>query len=103
MVVATSNQASFRSGSWRNERSRIVANPAGTRRSQSWPKYSNRAASVPTLSMTLNASDVMNGSSQPITYGTRMRCPDDEIGRNSVSPWTIPMIRAWTTVLSMRS
>ena len=26
--------------------------------------------------------------------GTRMRCPDDEIGRSSVSPWTIPRTSA---------
>ena len=43
-------------------------------------------------SMTLNASEVMNGSVQPSRYGTRMRWPELEIGRNSVSPWTIPMI-----------
>src|SRR3954468_5662381 len=24
------------------------------------------------------------------SHGTRMRCPEDEIGRNSVSPWTTP-------------
>ena len=41
-----------------------------------------------------NASDVRNGSSQPSRYGTRIRCPDDEIGRNSVSPCTIPMTSA---------
>ena len=53
------------------------------------------AATVPAWSTTENASDSMNGSSHPNRYGTRSRCPDDEIGRNSVSPWTIPMTSAW--------
>ena len=42
-------------------------------------------------SITSNAALLMNGSSQPSTWGTRMRCAEDEIGRNSVSPWTMPM------------
>ena len=46
-------------------------------------------------SITLNASEVMNGSVQPTMNGTMIRCPDDEIGRNSVSPWTIPITSAW--------
>ena len=49
-------------------------------------------------SMTLNASELMNESVQPRRYGTRMRCPELEIGRNSVSPCTIPMTTAWTIV-----
>jgi hypothetical protein len=55
----------------------------------------SNATSVPTWSMTLNASDVMKGSCQPSRAGTMMRCPDDETGRNSVSPWTTPMTRDW--------
>ena len=47
-------------------------------------------------SITLNASEVMNGSVQPNRNGTMIRCPDEEIGRNSVSPCTIPMTSAWT-------
>src|ERR671912_2358378 len=49
-------------------------------------------------SITLKASDVMNGSVQPNTNGTMIRCPDEEIGRNSVSPCTTPMMRAWMIV-----
>ena len=45
--------------------------------------------------MTSNAAESMNGSFQPSRIGTRMRCADDEIGRNSVSPCTIPRIAAW--------
>ena len=35
IVAATSSHASFRSGSSRNERSRMAAKPAGTSRTQS--------------------------------------------------------------------
>src|SRR5688500_5304632 len=48
--------------------------------------------------MTLNASDVMNGSFHPARYGTTIRWPDDETGRNSVSPCTIPITMAWNSV-----
>src|SRR5687767_9912035 len=53
------------------------------------------ATSVPRWSITENASDVMNGSSQPRSSGTTIRCPEDETGRNSVSPCTTPMTSAW--------
>ena len=53
-------------------------------------------------SITENASDLMNGSVHPSRYGTRIRCPDDEIGRNSVSPWTIPSTSAWNAVAMKR-
>ena len=46
----------------------------------------------------MNASDVMNGSSQPATCGTMIRWPDELIGRNSVSPCTMPMMMAWKSV-----
>ena len=49
-------------------------------------------------SITLNASDVMNGSLQPNRNGTMIRCPDDETGRNSVSPCVMPITRAWKIV-----
>ena len=29
------------------------------------------------------------------SHGTMIRWPDDEIGRNSVSPWTMPRMMAW--------
>src|SRR5258705_1516707 len=54
-------------------------------------------------SITLNSSDVMNGSRMPgrygpSRYGARIRCPLDDTGRNSVRPWTMPMISAATSV-----
>src|SRR5580765_2847483 len=48
--------------------------------------------------MTLKASDVMNGSFQPARYGTMIRWPDEETGRNSVSPCTTPMTIACAKV-----
>src|SRR5450759_924366 len=49
-------------------------------------------------SITLKASESMNGSFQPNNHGTRMRCPELETGRNSVRPWTSPMTSAWMDV-----
>src|SRR3546814_8770726 len=34
-------------------------------------------------------------SFQSNSHGTRARWPDDEIGMNSVRPWTIPRTMAW--------
>jgi len=41
-----------------------------------------------------NAADVMKLLSQPRNCGTRIRCAVDEMGRNSVSPCTMPRIAA---------
>ena len=49
-------------------------------------------------SITLNASESMNGSCQPNRNGTMIRWPDEETGRNSVSPCTIPITSAWRAV-----
>src|SRR5437870_3683687 len=35
-------------------------------------------------------------SCQPNSQGTRMRCPLEEIGRNSDRPWVTPSAMAWT-------
>src|SRR5215210_6164812 len=40
-------------------------------------------------------SKVSPGSSQPSASGTSTRWPEDEIGMNSVRPWTAPRTRAW--------
>jgi hypothetical protein len=45
--------------------------------------------------MTLKARESMNGSFHPNSHGTRIRCPELEIGRNSVSPWVRPITSAW--------
>src|SRR5215216_709286 len=49
-------------------------------------------------SMTLNASELRNGSFQPARAGTMIRWPDEETGRNSVRPCTIPITIAWANV-----
>src|SRR5215213_7013157 len=49
-------------------------------------------------SMTLNASELRNGSFQPARAGTMIRWPDEETGRNSVRPCTIPITIAWAKV-----
>ena len=95
IVVRARSHASRRSGSPPIDRSRIDANQAGTSRSQSARKKISSASSVARWSITLNARLSMNGSVQPSSSGTTMRCPELEIGRNSVSPCTIPITTAW--------
>ena len=55
-------------------------------RTQSPGSRASSANSVPRWSITLNASEVMNGSSQPNSHGTMIRCPGRRDGKNSVSP-----------------
>ena len=55
-------------------------------------KYRSTAAIVPSWVMAVKAAP---GSSQPRKAGTIRRCPVLEIGRNSVSPWTMPRTMAW--------
>src|SRR5215208_110238 len=50
------------------------------------------AASVPSWQTAVNAAP---GSSQPRNAGTMRRCALDEIGRNSVRPWTMPSTIDW--------
>jgi hypothetical protein len=52
---------------------------------------------VPMWSMTTKVELLISWSSQPSTRGSTMRCADEETGRNSVNPWTMPMMMAWTT------
>src|SRR5579859_3212797 len=48
-------------------------------------------------SMTSNPGELRNGSFQPSTRGTKMRCALELMGMNSVSPWISPMRAAWTS------
>ena len=61
-------------------------------RQRSARKYSSTAAIVPSCVTAVNAAP---GSSQPRNAGTIRRCAVLEIGRNSVSPWTMPRTMAW--------
>jgi hypothetical protein len=56
-------------------------------RHSSWRKYRSTAAIVPSWITAVNAAP---GSGQPKKAGTMRRCAVLEIGRNSVSPCTIP-------------
>jgi hypothetical protein len=38
-------------------------------------------------------STISPWSAQPVKIGTRMRCPDDDIGKNSVMPWMMASTR----------
>src|SRR4029453_16106840 len=46
------------------------------------------------------ASKARPWSGQPRSMGTRIRCPDEETGRNSVAPWTRPRTIAWRGVIA---
>ena len=71
-----------------SERSQVVGRSAtGPTRSGGRPRPSCRAGST--------AVNAAPGSSQPRNDGMMRRCAVDEIGRNSVSPWTIPRTMAW--------
>jgi hypothetical protein len=71
----------------RRDRSHVIAT-----RQRSWRKYTRTASIVPNCVTAVNAAP---GSSQPMRAGTMRRCPDDEMGRNSVSPCTRPRTMAW--------
>src|SRR5918999_451629 len=51
---------------------------------------------------TWKATSVPRFSPQPRTYGTRIRCPEEETGMNSVRPWTAPRTRARNMRPSLR-
>ena len=48
---------------------------------------------VATSNVCLNCSSA-DTSSHPNSHGTMIRWPEDEIGRNSVMPWTMPRTNA---------
>src|SRR5918996_6376177 len=60
-------------------------------------KYTTTATSVPrwraTSNVWLNSSFLLRNS-QSASHGTRMRCPEEEMGRSSVRPWTTPRTNA---------
>ncbi len=63
----------------------------------SWRKYATAPMSVPRWSATSKvfSSDPSPAKSfQPKSQGTTMRCPDEEIGRYSESPWVMPRMIA---------
>ena len=86
------------SRSERIDGSRRLRSHARAIRHRSSRKYRSTAAIVPSWITAVNAAP---GSSQPKKAGTIRRCPLLEMGRNSVSPWTMPRTMAWKA--SMRA
>ena len=70
-------------------RSALIA--ARSMRMSSPRKKTITAASVPSCRTAVNGAP---GSSQPAIAGTMRRWAVDEIGKNSVMPWTNPRIAA---------
>src|SRR6266545_3800848 len=85
-------------GRWRTAACCGPSTPGATRLStklqRSLAKYTTTAARVPKCSSTSNAS---SGVRKPSSFGTIDRWADDEIGRNSVSPWTMPSTKVRST------
>ena len=73
------------------------ASPRGRTRRGRGGSSTHTATSVPMCSATSNAFCTLSLSKsfQPNSQGTTIRWPDDEIGRNSDSPWTRPRMMAW--------
>src|SRR6266516_5600497 len=94
MLATTSNP------SWRRRAAACwgPSTPGATRLStklqRSLAKYTTTAARVPKCSSTSKAS---SGVRKPSSFGTIDRWADDEIGRNSVSPWTMPSTKVRST------
>src|SRR6266511_1451269 len=92
--------ATTSSPSWRRRTAACCgpSTPGATRLStklqRSLAKYTTTAARVPKCSSTSNAS---SGVRKPSSFGTIDRWADDEIGRNSVSPWTMPSTKVRST------
>ena len=64
-------------------------------RHRSLQKWRTTAAIVPSCTTAVKAAP---GSSQPKNAGMMRRWAVDEIGRNSVRPWTIPRTIAWNAL-----
>ena len=85
---------SLRTAGSRSERTQALA-----MRHRSWRKYRSTAAIVPSWTTAVNAAP---GSGHPKNAGTMRRWAVLEIGRNSVSPWTIPSTMAWKSLMAAR-
>src|SRR6266540_6518795 len=94
MEASASSPSCRRQVRTRSGPSTLGANRESANAHRSRAKYSTTAARVPKCSSTSKAS---SGVGMPRTFGTIDRCADDEIGRNSVSPWTIPSTSARST------
>src|SRR5918996_1605276 len=96
-TVAIATNHAIRSSAVSTRRRRTLPIQAATRRTTSRQKYATTATRVPTCSATskvwLNSSCVSRYSHSK-SHGTRIRWPDEEMGRSSVAPWTRPSTSA---------
>ncbi|KPV52892.1 hypothetical protein SE17_12765 [Kouleothrix aurantiaca] len=65
---------------------------APSKATQSFQKYTTSATSVPRCSATSKVSESITPPCQPNSHGTKIKCADDEIGKNSPRPCTTPII-----------
>src|SRR3990172_3943742 len=56
------------------------------------------ATSVPIWTRTSKAKAKAESTFHPNTHGTRTRWAEDEMGRNSATPWTTPRMKPWMRV-----
>ena len=96
-TVATATTQAVRSAGLRIRLRAMLPTSAPASSTMSRQKYATTATSVPRWSATskvwLKASCCSRYVQSP-SQGTRIRCPDDETGSSSVSPWTIPSTSA---------
>ena len=96
-IVATNTTQAVRSSGVSTRRRATLRSHAPRRSRISRRKYATTATSVPRWSATskvwLNAS-CSSRYVQSASHGTRIRCPDDEIGSSSVAPCTTPSTSA---------
>ncbi len=99
MAVSRSNHA-IRSSTVVIDRVRSECQAATMYDHTSCRKYASTATSVPTCSATSNVlfNESFDVSSvHPNSSGRMIRCPLEEMGKNSENPCTIPRMMAWST------
>ena len=96
-VASSSSHPRRPSGVGGRSRRNTRLSPSRTYTTTSRQKYPSTAMNVPMCSATSNVccTEVSSKSFHSKSQGTRMRWPLDEIGRNSVRPWTMPRMIAW--------
>ena len=82
----TINHASCRSGSSPILRSMMLATPARIKRTQSFAKNASTEINVPMCNATSNGKLLIKSLSQPNNHGTKSKCAELEMGKNSVRP-----------------
>src|SRR6266542_3655824 len=99
-MVPTTRYQARRSSSVSARRFPIERNHAPRYRAMSRRKYPTAPTNVPMCSATSKVLFTCSSCriDQFPSQGTRIRCPEDDTGANSVRPWTIPSTMAWNTL-----